>query len=67
MLENPTSQSIPSPPSSKPWYLTTPVYRKAVDDLIQAISKYQQYFRTLPHEKQCAEIYFWQEFVSSLD
>ena len=48
-------------------YTTVPVFRTAVDGLESSTKDYLEYYNNLSPEKKAAEVYFWQEFVSSLD
>ena len=50
-----------------PLYKTDPEFKKAVDGLEETAKSYRDFYNSLPPEKQAAEDYFWQGFVSSLD
>ena len=54
-------------PKLQPLYKTDPEFKRAIDGLEESLKSYQDFYNSLPPEKQLAEDYFWQEFVASLD
>lgn len=50
-----------------PLYKTDLEFKRAADGLEQAVKSYQDFYDSLPPERQLTEDYFWQEFVSGLD
>ncbi|MBR4111000.1 MAG: hypothetical protein IKK43_04875 [Clostridia bacterium] len=53
-------------PKLLPLCKADPEFKQAVDGLEKAVKSYQDFYDSLPPEKQAAELYFWQETVSSL-